>query len=356
MQMKNKTFKGTLEFEKENKEILASWNKGLISKEIAEKLDISRTTISRRLNYLNIPTKERQQRGIDKAGSWTRKEIAINEILKLYFEKKMSCTDIAKELNFNPCGIRQRIIEAGYKLRSGSEAHKLKSNRYWQGKHCPNASSEGHVKAMNEWWNNQENKDKIEQRNKKISLGMKGEDNHFYGKKHSEETRKLIRKNTPKQFGEKNPFYGKTHSEETRKILRKSRATQILPVKDTLIEIKIQNFLKQLKIEFYTHNYMHIEHSYQCDILIHPQPNFMAEKKTIIEVDGDYWHGNPIKFPNPSLMQKEQIEEDACRNEELKVAGFNIIRLWENDIKKMNLEAFKIIINQKVNKFKEILA
>lgn len=51
---------------------------------------------------------------------------------------------------------------------------------------------------------------------------MLGEKNPFYGKKHTETTKKLqsdIKKN--KYDGEKNPFYGKKHSDETKNIMKK---------------------------------------------------------------------------------------------------------------------------------------
>ena len=57
-----------------------------------------------------------------------------------------------------------------------------------------------------------------------------GEDNPFYGKSHTEETKKIIRqhqienngyiRNRRSYKGENNPFHGKTHSEETRNLLK----------------------------------------------------------------------------------------------------------------------------------------
>tara|TARA_Y100000592_G_C5359320_1_gene262836 strand:- start:33 stop:698 length:666 start_codon:yes stop_codon:yes gene_type:complete len=57
-----------------------------------------------------------------------------------------------------------------------------------------------------------------------------GKENPFYGKSHSEETKKVIRqhqienngyvKNRRSYEGENNPFYGKTHSEETKELLK----------------------------------------------------------------------------------------------------------------------------------------
>ncbi len=104
---------------------------------------------------------------------------------------------------------------------------------------------------------------------------------------------------------------------------RKRRAKRIFPTKDTKIEVKIQNFLKQLGIEYFTHQYMKIEHGYQCDILI-PSMNL------VIECDGDYWH----KYPTGNDI-------DHIRTSELLSKGFKVLRLWEHEIKKLDLNKFK---------------
>lgn len=147
--------------------------------------------------------------------------------------------------------------------------------------------------------------------------------NDNYGmrnKHHSEETKEKI----------KNSW----NTQEKRIFAKERRSKQILPIKDTSIEIKIQNFLKQLRIEFFTHQYMTIEHGYQCDILI-PSMNL------VIECDGDYWHGNPILYPNPTTLQQEQINEDKIRTIELIAKGFKVLRLWEFEINDMTIEQFK---------------
>lgn len=121
--------------------------------------------------------------------------------------------------------------------------------------------------------------------------------------------------------------------------IRSFRDKLILPKKDTSIEIKIQNFLKQLYIEFFTHQHMHIEHGYQCDIFI---PNL----NTIIECDGDYWHGNRELFSEDKLSKRilNQRKLDNIRTRELIEKGYKVIRLWEKDIKLMNINKFKEII------------
>jgi very-short-patch-repair endonuclease len=108
--------------------------------------------------------------------------------------------------------------------------------------------------------------------------------------------------------------------------LLKNRKFQVFPIKDSSIEVKIQNFLKELNIEFITHKYMEIEHGYQCDILI-PSINL------VIECDGDYWHKYPIGR-----------DIDKIRTSELINKGFYVLRLWEHEINDMDINYFKDII------------
>lgn len=107
------------------------------------------------------------------------------------------------------------------------------------------------------------------------------------------------------------------------KIVKESRKTQILPKKDTKIEVKIQDYLKQLQVDFFTHQYMKINHSYQCDI-------FIPAMELIIECDGDYWHKYPIGRDIDNIRTKELIEK-----------GFKVLRLWEREIKVMDINDFE---------------
>ena len=63
------------------------------------------------------------------------------------------------------------------------------------------------------------NKGKIisEDMRKKLSYANKGEKNCMYGKKHSEESLKKMRKKHPSISGKNHPMYGKHFSEESRK-------------------------------------------------------------------------------------------------------------------------------------------
>ena len=57
----------------------------------------------------------------------------------------------------------------------------------------------------------------------KISAALSGENNGFYGKKHTEETRRKMKNNHPHLSGENHPMYGYKHSEETKKEWSKKR-------------------------------------------------------------------------------------------------------------------------------------
>ena len=157
----------------------------------------------------------------------------------------------------------------------------------------------------------------------------------IYGPEKAKE-QKLSRAKTIKQYYINGTATFGFPTDGTMKIRRMS---QILPKEDTKIEKKIQMFLYNLKLEFYTHQYIHIRHGYQCDISIPVQEGII--QKTIIECDGDWWHGNTEIHPNLTEAQRCQREEDYVRTKELVEQGFRVIRLWESEIKNLDLTIFK---------------
>lgn len=117
------------------------------------------------------------------------------------------------------------------------------------------------------------------------------------------------------------PSFGMTGKKQS-KNWKEWRKNFVLPKNDTSIEIKIQNFLKQLKIKFLTHQYVNEQYGYQCDILI-PSMNM------IIECYGDYWH----KIPYGTSL-------DTLRCQELRSNGVKVKVFWEKEIKVMELNDF----------------
>lgn len=73
-------------------------------------------------------------------------------------------------------------------------------------------------------------------------------------------------------------------------------------------------------------------------------PDFInQEQKIIIEINGDFWHCNPMhpKFGNPNyfhpslkLTSKQVWEKEEHKNNFYKKNGFKVITIWEDEIKK----------------------
>lgn len=54
----------------------------------------------------------------------------------------------------------------------------------------------------------------------------------------------------------------------------------------------------------------------------------------VIEFDGDYWHANPVRYPNPSARQQRQRNWDKAQDAYMTACGFTTVRVWESEMKK----------------------
>jgi G:T-mismatch repair DNA endonuclease (very short patch repair protein) len=163
----------------------------------------------------------------------------------------------------------------------------------------------------------------------------KKENHPNFGKKLSEETN--IKKSKALKGRSYEELHGLKKAQKLKKVIKKNRAKQVFPFKDTKIELKVQDFLNRLDINYDTHrNMLELERPYQCDI-------FLPEQNVVIECDGDYWHGNLEVYDNwNNLSQKQKVQKikDYLRTNELLYKGFKVLRLWESEINKMNLNNF----------------
>jgi len=115
---------------------------------------------------------------------------------------------------------------------------------------------------------------------------------------------------------------GKKHSEETKQLIKRKLKQVKISRKNTSIERRINDYLTELDINFIPQKYIEIEHGFKCDF-------FVSGMNLIIECDGTYWHN-----------LSAQKEKDKIHNWELFHAGYNLIRLEEKEIKSMSLEGF----------------
>ena len=61
--------------------------------------------------------------------------------------------------------------------------------------------------------------------------------------------------------------------------------------------------------------------------------NYLTDCNLVIEVLGDYWHGNPIRFTKLNDLQIKNIKRDKAKRTFIKkYYNINILYLWENDI------------------------
>ena len=93
-------------------------------------------------------------------------------------------------------------------------------------------------------------------------------------------------------------------------------------------EVEIQKILNQFNID-----YIHQYRIYYTTSSYFISDFYIPHIRTIIEVQGDYWHCNPKVFSCPNDIQKEKIQHDIFKKEQLEKLGYNIIYIWEYDIK-----------------------
>ena len=129
---------------------------------------------------------------------------------------------------------------------------------------------------------------------------------------------------------------GKTgiYSQETLRKISEVRAKQVFPFRDTKIEIQVQNILIKNKIPFVKHkNFKLSKSNHQVDILIEPNK--------VIEVNGDYWHFNPIIYDGNSVQKRrgkqlkarEVWKKDKIIYNELNKLGLSVLVVWESELK-----------------------
>lgn len=128
------------------------------------------------------------------------------------------------------------------------------------------------------------------------------------------------KKNLKKKFAKirKKDLFGVN---KQNKLKKKSRS---LKKKNTEPEKKMYSILSKIGIYFETEK---IVGNKIFDFFI-PSINLL------IEVDGDYWHGNPDKYNKKEYnkIQKRNRRNDKYKNSIAKVNGFELKRFWENDL------------------------
>lgn len=164
----------------------------------------------------------------------------------------------------------------------------------------------------------------IQVRNKANAIGLTLSKSAAYQIIHSK-AREYMTRNNPmfdenvkekvKQFYRKNP----DKSTENLKKLAKGRA-KAQKNKPTKLELKLFGILNNFNVEYIPFCIIKDKFVVDCKI-----------KNIIIQADGEYWHGHP-RFEPLTDRQKQQQKRDKAQDKYLTACGYNVIRIWENDM------------------------
>lgn len=111
----------------------------------------------------------------------------------------------------------------------------------------------------------------------------------------------------------------------------------------TGIETQVSEYLDSVNISY-------IYNQKIKDISVNP--DFLIGSNTVIEVNGDYWHGNPFVYPIEKLneIQLRHIRRDIVKYELYYKNNYRFLVIWEKEINE-NFEKVK----QRINHFLNIL-
>ena len=101
---------------------------------------------------------------------------------------------------------------------------------------------------------------------------------------------------------------------------------------NTKPELKMVSILEECSIAF--------EHPFRLENKVYD----FRVGSCLLEVDGDYWHGNPEKYKILNEKQLSMKSNDSIKDEIANKNGFSIYRIWESDIYN-NEEKLKEILN-----------
>ena len=184
----------------------------------------------------------------------------------------------------------------------------------------------------------------------RLSRMYKGEKSVWYGKKHTEESKRknalahlgkpgLKGKNNPatrpevkakisaaqkanaQKPGYRNPMQGRTHTHESiKKIIQKRSNTSI----ERLVAKALDGAKIKYRQQFFLRHNNNKTYAYDFKI---------KNKPILIEVDGDYWHGGP-GCKKHFYMVEQVKRNDAVKDEAAKTSNYLLIRVWGSEVKK----------------------
>ena len=136
-----------------------------------------------------------------------------------------------------------------------------------------------------------------------------------------------------------------SQSDEWKEESRK-RAATLLAIKPVQVNSKPQQIINNILDQLY------IRYKNEEPIVYYSIDNYLSDYNLMIEVMGDYWHSNPLKYTPEKINDKQKhiISRDKAKHTYvLNQYNIEILYLWEKDIIN-NPELCKALINEYINK------
>ena len=122
------------------------------------------------------------------------------------------------------------------------------------------------------------------------------------------------------------------------------------------LEIRISNLLTELNIEYEPQLYLKLNNRkrYFYDL-------YLVKYNLLIEINGNYWHGNPDIYKGDDLIHygfgdiyaKDLWEKDRLKTEYAISKNYNIITIWENFISNNTDDDLKLYLSNLITNYEK---
>lgn len=79
-----------------------------------------------------------------------------------------------------------------------------------------------------------------------------------------------------------------------------------------------------------------IPYFYEAQVLLFDKfcVDAVVDNRLVVQFDGDYWHGNPVRFPELDARQRHRASLDRSQDAYLIQCNYRVLRVWEGDMHK----------------------
>jgi len=296
------------------------------------------------------------------------------EIKRLYLEENNSILDLCKIYNVSHGKLRYFLTYLNIEIKGIKEISNLDSTREKYRNTCMERFGAENALGKNTAAYHKKNKtvkEKYNVDNVRQLKSVKDKINETmierYGviRKHNADKQKETKKNWSEEFRKiysdklresKNQFTDEKWYAIAQKRLLTMKKNGTF--KTTLIMNKVETKLGELLTTLnVAHSFSFYIDRYQYDFII-------KDTKVLIEVQGDYWHANPVFYKKDDIIQypggryiiAEQVwQRDIKKKIIAEKHGYQVIEIWENEIRKLTEKELSELLLLKIGNITQII-